>query len=124
MRRLGPADRAEASRFAGGQGVSCFGDDRDGGVAEGGRDGGVAGGAIVGYRPLGGSMIRIRFRDDASKRRAVGYLLGRFAFKSWPTAVMLVPECALSSLALECISFIVEGPATYEQLTAITSVSR
>jgi hypothetical protein len=62
-------------------------------------------------------MIRIRFPDDASKRRALGYMLGRFSFKSWATGVMLVPEQALSPLALEGISFTVEGPATYEQIT-------
>jgi hypothetical protein len=31
---------------------------------------------------------------------------------------MLVPESALSALALEGISFAVEGPATYEQILA------
>jgi hypothetical protein len=61
-------------------------------------------------------MIRIRFTDDASKRRALGYLLGRFSFKSWATGEMIVPDYALPSLAREGISFIVEGPATYEQL--------
>jgi len=61
-------------------------------------------------------MIRIRFTDEASKRRALGYLMGRFSFKSWATGEMLVPEYALPSLALEGISYIVEGPATYEQI--------
>ncbi|HWG42499.1 MAG TPA: hypothetical protein VN688_06895 [Gemmataceae bacterium] len=61
-------------------------------------------------------MIRIRFTDETSKRRALGYLAGRFSFKSWATGEMLVPEYALPSLALEGISFIVEGRATYEQL--------
>jgi hypothetical protein len=62
-------------------------------------------------------MIRIRFLDDSSKRRAIGYLLGRFYFKSWATGVMLVPEYALSSLSLEGILFSIEGPATYEQIS-------
>lgn len=61
-------------------------------------------------------MIRIRFPDTASERRALGYLAGRFSFKSWSTGEMLVPDYALPSLAQEGISFIVEGPATYEQL--------
>lgn len=61
-------------------------------------------------------MIRIRFTDEASKRRALGYLMGRFSFKSWATGEMLVPDYALPSLALEGISYIVEGPATYEQI--------
>jgi hypothetical protein len=60
--------------------------------------------------------IRIRFTDDASKRRALGYLMGRFSFKSWATGEMLVPDYALPCLAHEGIAFIVEGPATYEQL--------
>jgi hypothetical protein len=61
-------------------------------------------------------MIRIRFPDTASERRALGYLAGRFSFKSWATGEMLVPDFALPALAREGISFIVEGPATYEQL--------
>jgi hypothetical protein len=61
-------------------------------------------------------MIRIRFPSDDCKRRALGFLLGRFSFKSWATGEMLVPEGALTALAFEGISFIVEGPATYEQI--------
>ena len=41
---------------------------------------------------------------------------GRFSFKSWATGEMIVPETALPFLAHEGISFVVEGPATYEQL--------
>jgi hypothetical protein len=59
-------------------------------------------------------MICIRFTDEASKRRALGYLLGRFSFKSWVTGEMIVPDYALPCLANEGIPFIVEGPATYE----------
>jgi hypothetical protein len=60
-------------------------------------------------------MIRIRFTDSASDRRALGYLAGRFPFKSWSNGEMLVPPAALPHLAMENISFIVEGPATYGQ---------
>jgi len=63
-------------------------------------------------------MIRIHFPDPQSKRRALGYLAGRFSFKSWATGAMLVPETALPALAVEGIPFVVEGPATYEQITA------
>ncbi len=63
-------------------------------------------------------MIRIRFTDEAAKRRALGFLLGRYSFKSWATGEMLVPEYALPALAREGISFIVEGLATYEQIIA------
>jgi hypothetical protein len=65
-------------------------------------------------------MIRIRFPDSASERRALGYLAGRFSFQSSTCGVTLVPDHALPSLAREGIPFIVDGPATYEQIvTAI-----
>ena len=62
-------------------------------------------------------MIRIRFTDPDAKKRALGRLSGRFPFKSSATGEMLVPESALGFLATENISFQVEGPATYEQIT-------
>lgn len=61
-------------------------------------------------------MICIRFTDAASERRALGYLAGRFSFKSWASGETLVPDAALPFLAREGIRFTVEGPATYEQL--------
>ncbi len=61
-------------------------------------------------------MILIRFPNIESKRRALGNLAGRFPFKSWATGEMLVPEHALAALAREGISFLVEGPGTYEQI--------
>ncbi len=61
-------------------------------------------------------MISIRFPNHASERRALGYLPGRFSFKSWATAEMIVPDYALPCLAWEGIPFTVKGPATYEQL--------
>jgi hypothetical protein len=61
-------------------------------------------------------MIHIRFTDLEAKRRALGYLAGRFSFTSWASGEMIVPEPALACLAREGISFVVEGPATYEQL--------
>ncbi|HEV3258800.1 MAG TPA: hypothetical protein VG013_18155 [Gemmataceae bacterium] len=60
-------------------------------------------------------MILIRFPDAAPERRALGYLAGRFSFKSWVTGEMLVPESALPFLAVEGIRFTVEGPASYER---------
>jgi len=63
-------------------------------------------------------MIIIRLEDDAAKRRALGFLAGRFSFKSWTSGEMMVPPGALPSLALEGIPFHVMGPATYEQLAA------
>ena len=63
-------------------------------------------------------MIRIRFPDPTSERRALGYLAGRFSFKSWADGVTLVPEQALAALAREGIPFIADGPATYEQIVS------
>lgn len=62
-----------------------------------------------------GTMILIRFPNDETKRRALGSLAGRFAFKSWASGEMLVPESALPFLAVQGVAFTVEGPATYEQ---------
>ena len=41
-------------------------------------------------------MILIRFSDAESKRRALGFLAGRFSFKSWSSGEMAVPEAALA----------------------------
>jgi hypothetical protein len=69
-------------------------------------------------------MIVIRFPNSESKRAALGHLAGRFSFKSCASGEMLVPEDALSSLAVQGISFTVEGPATYEQIgTAFRGVT-
>ena len=61
-------------------------------------------------------MIIIRFADRETKRRALGFLAGRFSCKSWATGEVAVPDDALAALASEGISFTVEGPATYERL--------
>jgi hypothetical protein len=61
-------------------------------------------------------MILIRFDDPEAKRRALGFLAGRFSFKSWSSGEMAVPETALGPLATEGIRFTVEGPAEYERL--------
>lgn len=65
------------------------------------------------YNP---NMIIISFPAADAKRRALGYLSGRFPFKSWATGEMMVSEEALSQLQKEGIEHIVEGPATYEHL--------
>src|SRR5262249_11599060 len=41
------------------------------------------------------SMIVIRFPNLEAKRRALGFLPGRFSFTSWSNGEMLVPEAAL-----------------------------
>ena len=60
-------------------------------------------------------MITIRFPDSESKRRALGFLAGRFSFTSWDSGEVLVLDSALLALAHEGISFTVEGPTTYGQ---------
>jgi hypothetical protein len=64
-------------------------------------------------------MIIIRFPDNKAKRRALGFLPGRFSIKSWATGEMMVPENYLPFLAVEGIPFSVEGPANYERLAAL-----
>lgn len=61
-------------------------------------------------------MIVIRFEDIATKSRALGFLAGRFPFKSWASGEMPVPEDVIAYIATEGIVFSVEGPATYERL--------
>jgi hypothetical protein len=61
-------------------------------------------------------MPLIGFSDAESKCRALGFLAGRFSFKSWASGEMAVPEAALAHLATEGVTFSVEGPATYERL--------
>jgi hypothetical protein len=68
----------------------------------------IAGVVFVGYDLY---MVLIRFPNPDEKLKALGYLPGRFAFKSWTTGEMLVPEAALPFLAVEGITFTVEGPA-------------
>ena len=60
-------------------------------------------------------MVLIRFSDAATERRALGWLAGRFPFKTWATGELLLPAEALAHLAQEGIRFQVEGPPTYEQ---------
>ena len=59
-------------------------------------------------------MILIRFTDPQTERRGLGYLAGRFPFKSWAGGDTLVPECA-AALAVAGISFTVLGSPSYEQ---------
>jgi hypothetical protein len=66
-------------------------------------------------RGYGNVMILIRFPNVDSKRKALGGLAGRFAFNSWATGEVMVPEDALPFLAVQGIAFAVEGPASYEQ---------
>ena len=68
-------------------------------------------------------MILIRFNDAEAEKRGLGYLAGRFPGKSYANGDTVVPEAALSHLALEGISFTVIGPATYERLASLRDSS-
>ncbi len=69
-------------------------------------------------------LIRIRFPDHDAKRRALGYLAGRFSFTSYASGEMLVVEAALAALAVEGIPFSAEGPAKYvEAIPALRAVA-
>jgi hypothetical protein len=59
-------------------------------------------------------MTQISFPNLDAKRKALGRLAGRFPFKSWATGEMIVPETALSYLAAEGISFLVEGQSSQQ----------
>ena len=58
----------------------------------------------------------IRFADPGTECRALGYLVGRFSFKSWANGETMVSEAALAELARAGIRFSVEGPVTYDRL--------
>jgi hypothetical protein len=68
-------------------------------------------------------MILIHFADPAMERRALGFLAGRFSFRTWSNGVTIVPEPALVALATEGISFFVEGPASHEHLAGVHNPS-
>jgi hypothetical protein len=63
-------------------------------------------------------MIQLRFSNAQHERKALGFLAGRFAFKTYADGRTLVPEAALAPLASEGITFAVEGRAAYEQLVS------
>jgi hypothetical protein len=56
-------------------------------------------------------MVIIRFADAETERKALGYLAGRFTFKSWASGETMVPEAVLPILAREGIRFSMEAPA-------------
>jgi hypothetical protein len=62
-------------------------------------------------------MVVIRFPDEQTEQRALGFLARRFSGKTWGNGQTLVPEAALKQLTDAGIPFTVDGPATYEQKT-------
>jgi hypothetical protein len=61
-------------------------------------------------------MIKIRFPDTDSERKALGFLAGRFPFKKFADGCTFGMESALAPLSAQDISFSVEGPTTYEDV--------
>ena len=64
-------------------------------------------------------MIIIRFPDEATKRAALEFLIGRFDGHSWATGEVAVPEEALVPMAKEGIKFTVEGRATHDWIQSL-----
>ena len=64
-------------------------------------------------------MIIVRFHDEATQKRALAFLIGRFSGHSWASGEVAVPEEALVPLAKEGIPFTVEGPATNERILSL-----
>jgi hypothetical protein len=60
-------------------------------------------------------MIIIQFEDAQSEKKALGWLPGRFSFKTWANGDLMIHENVLPYLAREGITFKVKGPATYER---------
>ena len=52
-------------------------------------------------------MVQVRFPDAETERKALGFLAGRFSFKSFDDGTTLVPNRALSYLAAQGIRFTV-----------------
>ena len=64
-------------------------------------------------------MILIRFPNEEAKDRALELLLGEYAFKSWQSGHVLLPEEALPLLARENVPFAFEGVEGYERIPEV-----
>ena len=62
--------------------------------------------------------IKVRFSNSESERKALGFLAGRFPFKTYADGYTLFPEAALARLAGEGIVF------SYFRLRAAPLVSK
>ncbi len=68
-------------------------------------------------------MVIIRFPDEDTERKALGFLAGRASFKTRDDGETMVPSRALPLLANRGITFTVIGQATYEQVTPIRDLA-
>jgi hypothetical protein len=69
-------------------------------------------------------MVVITFPDPDNRKKALGFLFGRFSGKALKSGEIIVPEAALPALADQNISFTVQGKASYEkQIAALRGTS-
>jgi hypothetical protein len=69
-------------------------------------------------------MVVITFPDEATEKKAIGFLLGRFSGTILSSGEHIVPENAMAALASQNIPFTVHGKATYEkQVAALRSAA-
>ncbi len=66
-------------------------------------------------------MIIVRFPDQAAKRKALEFLIGRYNGHTWATGEMAVREEALGPMVRAGIPFTVEGPGTDERILSLRS---
>jgi len=60
-------------------------------------------------------MVTIEFANEATMKKALGFLLGRFSGKVLRSGEIIVPDDALAALADQNIAFMVKGRTTYEE---------
>ena len=60
-------------------------------------------------------MVIVRFENAEIEKRALGYLAGRFSFRTWSNGEFLLAEAVLPYLAREGLRFTLTGSAKYEQ---------
>lgn len=69
-------------------------------------------------------MVVITFPDADTRKKAVGFLLGRVSGKVLKSGELIVPDAALALLANKDIPFTVHGKASYEkQIAALRSTA-
>ena len=63
-------------------------------------------------------MVVITFPDEATQKKGLGFLIGRFSGRILKSGEHIVPEAALAALARQNIPFTVHGKASYEKHVA------
>ena len=64
-------------------------------------------------------MVIIRFENEATEKRGLGWRAGRFSFKTWANGDLMLHERVLPYLARQGIPFKVQGPAKYEHFAPV-----